>query len=91
MDLIDLGQRIKATRKSKGWSQTRLALAADISRARLEALENGRIAEMGFKSLLRILNALGLDFRLTDLNRHRPTLDDLRAEDERLDASGVGR
>jgi transcriptional regulator with XRE-family HTH domain len=83
MDLIELGERVKAARKSKGWSQTKLAQAAGISRARLEALENARLAEMGIKHLLRILNALDLDLRLTQFNRGRPTLEDLTAEETR--------
>ncbi|MCK1709165.1 MULTISPECIES: helix-turn-helix transcriptional regulator [unclassified Bradyrhizobium] len=83
MDLIELGERVKAARKSKGWSQTKLAQAAGISRARLEALENARLAEMGIKHLLRILNALDLDLRLTQFNRGRPTLEDLAAEETR--------
>ncbi|MBR1121893.1 helix-turn-helix transcriptional regulator [Bradyrhizobium lablabi] len=83
MDLIELGERVKATRKSKGWSQTKLAQAAGVSRARLEALENARLAEIGFKHLLRILNALDLDLRLTQFNRGRPTLEDLTAEELR--------
>ncbi|MEH2625289.1 transcriptional regulator with XRE-family HTH domain [Bradyrhizobium sp. AZCC 1719] len=83
MDLVELGERVKAARKSKGWSQTKLAQAAGISRARLEALENARLAEMGIKHLLRILNALDLDLRLTQFNRGRPTLEDLAAEEAR--------
>lgn len=83
MDLVELGERVKAARKSKGWSQTKLAQAAGISRARLETLENARLAEMGIKHLLRILNALDLDLRLTQLNRGRPTLEDLTAEEAR--------
>jgi transcriptional regulator with XRE-family HTH domain len=83
MDLVELGERVKAARKSKGWSQTKLAQAAGISRARLEALENARLAEMGIKHLLRILNALDLDLRLTQFNRGRPTLEDLAAEETR--------
>jgi transcriptional regulator with XRE-family HTH domain len=83
MDLVELGERVKAARKSKGWSQTKLAQAAGISRARLEALENARLAEMGIKHLLRILNALDLDLRLTQFNRGRPTLEDLAADETR--------
>ncbi|MEH2527056.1 MULTISPECIES: helix-turn-helix domain-containing protein [unclassified Bradyrhizobium] len=83
MDLIELGECVKAARKSKGWSQTKLAHAAGVSRARLEALENARLAEMGIKHLLRILNALDLDLRLTQFNRGRPTLEDLAAEETR--------
>lgn len=81
MDLIELGERIKAARKAKGWSQTKLAQTSGVSRARLEALENARLAEIGFKHLLRIVNALGLDLRLTEFNRGRPTLEDLIAEE----------
>lgn len=81
MDLIELGARIKAARKQKGWSQTKLAQAAGVSRARLEALENARIAEIGFKSLLRSLRSLDFDLRLTEFNRGRPTLEDLVAEE----------
>lgn len=91
MDLIELGERIKTARKAKGWSQTRLADAAGVSRARLEALENTRIAEIGFKHLLRILNALDLDLRITELNRGRPTLDDLTAEEARTHAPRLDR
>jgi transcriptional regulator with XRE-family HTH domain len=86
MDLIQLGVRIKAARKDKGWSPTKLAQTAGVSRARLEALENARIAEIGFKPLLRLLHALGLDLRITELNRGRPTLEDLAAEEAGEDA-----
>ena len=86
MDLIELGARIKAARKTKGWSQTKLAQAAGVSRARLEALENARIAEIGFKPLLRLLHALGLDLRITEFNRGRPTLEDLTAEEAERNA-----
>lgn len=82
-DLIELGERIKATRKAKGLSQMQLAEKSGVSRARIEALENARIAEIGFKHLLRILNALDLDLRMTQLNRGRPTLEDLAEEEAR--------
>jgi transcriptional regulator with XRE-family HTH domain len=91
MDIIELGERIKAARKSRGWSQTRLAQAAGISRARLEALENARVAEIGVKHSLRILNALGLDLRITEFNRGRPTLEDLVAEEARTNAPRLDR
>jgi transcriptional regulator with XRE-family HTH domain len=91
MDLLELGERIKAARKAKGWSQTRLAQAASVSRARLEALENARIAEMGVKHLLRILHALGLDLRITEFNRGRPTLEDLAAEEAATHAPRLDR
>ena len=55
----------------------------------MDALENGRISDIGFKNLMRVMNALGLDFRITELNDSRPTLEDLVEEDE--NASRLGR
>jgi transcriptional regulator with XRE-family HTH domain len=89
IDLIDLGELIRKTRRAQKLSQGELVQRSKVSRARLDALENGRISEIGFKNLMRIMNALGLDFRITELNDSRPTLEDLVAEDE--NASRLGR
>ena len=91
MDLIELGERVKATRKARGWSQTKLAEKSGVSRARIEALENTRIAEIGFKHLMRVMNSLDLDLRITQLNRGRPTLEDLAAEEAIQDAPRLDR
>lgn len=91
MDLIELGKRVKVTRKAKGWSQTKLAEKSGVSRAQIEALENARIAEIGFKHLMRIMHSLDLDLRITQLNRGRPTLEDLAAEEARQDAPRLDR
>ena len=91
MDLIDLGERLKAIRKAKGWSQRELAEKSGVSRARIEALENARIGEIGFKHLMRIMHALSVDLRFTQLNRDRPTLEDLAAEEAIHDASRLDR
>jgi transcriptional regulator with XRE-family HTH domain len=91
MDLIEIGELIKTTRKTKGWSQAKLSEKSGVSRARIEALENARIAEIGFKHLMRIMNSLGLDLRVTELNRGRPTLEDLAAEEAKEDAPRLDR
>jgi transcriptional regulator with XRE-family HTH domain len=91
MDLVELGERVKTARKAKGWSQTKLAEKSGVSRARIEALENARIAEIGFKHLMRVMNSLGLDMRITQLNRGRPTLEDLTAEEAIQDAPRLDR
>jgi transcriptional regulator with XRE-family HTH domain len=91
MDLLEIGELIKRTRKAKGWSQTELSQKSGVSRARIEALENTRIAEIGFKYLMRIMNSLGLDLRVTQLNRGRPTLEDLAAEEAKEDAPRLDR
>lgn len=86
MDLFTLSERIRAERKARGWSQQRLAEAAGVSRARLEALENGRARDVNFSTAAQLLEALGLELRIGTANRGRPTLDDLRSED----ADGLG-
>jgi transcriptional regulator with XRE-family HTH domain len=80
-DLSDLGQQIKHARKDLKMTRDELAARAGVSRARIEALENLRAPEIGFKNLIRIMNAVGLDLRVTTLNRRRPTLDELVAEE----------
>jgi transcriptional regulator with XRE-family HTH domain len=87
--LLDLGELIKKTRRAQKLSQADLVHRSKVSRARLDALENGRISDIGFKNLMRMMNALRLDLRVTELNDSRPTLEDLVAEDE--DASRLGR
>lgn len=82
-DLVELGQEVRRRRAEVGLSREQLSTAAGVSRARIEALENGRAVEMGFQNLMQILNALGLDLRLTELNRQRPTLEDLQKENAR--------
>jgi predicted XRE-type DNA-binding protein len=88
-DLIELGELVKNARKEQKLSQNELVQRSKVSRARIEALENGRISEIGFKNLMRVMNALGLDLRATQLNNNRPTLEDLREEGE--NASSLGR
>ena len=84
-DLIEIGDKIKESRKRLRLTQRQLAERSGVSRARIEALENHRIPDIGFKNLLRIMNAVGLDIRVTALNRQRPTLDDLLQEEAQSD------
>lgn len=79
-DLVEIGQAVRKRRAERGQTREVLAAHSGVSRARIEALENERLAEIGFQNLTRILNALGLDLRLTELNRRRPTLEDLLKE-----------
>jgi len=80
MDLDYLRQQIAVRRKAAGLSQAALAARAHVSLPTLKALEQGRLAELGFSRVARILAALGLELELRDANRSRPTLDSLRQE-----------
>jgi transcriptional regulator with XRE-family HTH domain len=81
LDLTSLGQQIAENRKRLKLSQTVLARKAGISRATLEALENGRAGELGYAKITRLLAALGLELQLQAAGSHRPTLDELQKED----------
>ncbi len=82
MDLLKIGAHVKQSRRGRRWSQSELAKRSGVSLARIDALENHRATDIGFKNVMRILHALDLDLRLTTFNASRPTLEDLMTEDE---------
>jgi transcriptional regulator with XRE-family HTH domain len=81
LDLITIGKEIAESRKNLKLSQAALASTAGVSRATLEALENGRSGELGFTKLTKILAVLGLELKLQAASSNRPTLDELLEED----------
>jgi transcriptional regulator with XRE-family HTH domain len=82
IDLDDIAAEIITHRKGQRLTQHQLATQARVSRDLIAKLETGRLPELGVKKLLRILHAVGLDLRVTNLNLKRPTLEDLQAEEE---------
>ncbi len=89
LDLLSIGQQIAERRKNLKLSQMALARRAGISRATLEALENGRAGEMGFSKITKLLAAVGLELKLQVVGSHRLTLDELLSEDR--DDQSMGR
>jgi transcriptional regulator with XRE-family HTH domain len=90
-DLLSLGTEIAQRRKKLNLSQTALARNAGVSRATLDALENGRAGEMGYSRLTRLLAALGLELKLQAARSQRPTFDELMQEnrdDQSMDRRG---
>ena len=81
LSLISIGKVIAESRKKLKLSQAALARKAGLSRATLEALENGRAGELGFSKVTRLLAALGLELTLQTAGSRRPTLDELMQED----------
>src|ERR1022692_4792623 len=81
LDLHSVGSQIASRRTALRLSQSALAHNAGVSRATLEALENGRSGELGFSKIAKILSALGLELKLQEANLQRPTLDELLEED----------
>jgi transcriptional regulator with XRE-family HTH domain len=78
--LASIAERIASRRKSLGLTQASLARQASVGRSTLDALENGRLGELGFSKIARILSALGLELTVQEVSARRPTLDDLMRE-----------
>ncbi len=89
LTLSSLGAQIAAKRKELRLTQAELAARASISRATLDALENGRSGELGFSKITRLLSALGLGLKVQESGSRRPTLDELIEEDR--DDQGLDR
>lgn len=81
LTLSFIGAEIATARNTRGWSQADLAKRASVSRATLDALENGRAGELGFSKITKILAALGMELKLQESGSGRPTLDELMQED----------
>jgi transcriptional regulator with XRE-family HTH domain len=87
--LPSIAEQVVSRRKAMGLSQTGLARKARISRATVDALENGRLGELGYTKVVNILTALGLELKVHEANARRPTLEELISEDN--DDQGLDR
>ena len=81
LTISSIGSQVAAKRKALRLSQSELARKAGVSRATLDALENGRSGELGYSKITKLLSALGLELKLQDASSQRPTLDELLEED----------
>ena len=84
-----LGERIATKRKTLGLTQPMLAKKARVGLSTLDALENGRLGELGYSKVTNILTALGLELKLQEASSGRPTLEELI--EEARDDQGLDR
>jgi transcriptional regulator with XRE-family HTH domain len=89
MNLSSLGAQIANRRKMLRISQAELAKQARVGHSTLDALENGRIGELGISKIMRLLSVLGLELNLQEAAGRRPTLDELI--DEARNDQGLDR
>ena len=80
--LDEIGKRIAEIRKERGLRQIDVAKEAGLSRATLEALENGRATDIRWSKLTRILRSIELEIVVHPVERGRLVLDRLLAEAE---------
>ena len=89
LSLSTLVKDIARKRRELGLSQAELAKTAKIGRSTLDALENGRLGELGYSKITNILTALGLELKLQEASTRRPTLEELMNEES--DDKGLDR
>lgn len=89
LDISSIGSQVASKRKSIRMTQSELAQAAGVSRATLDALENGRIGEVGYSKIAKLLAVLGMELKIQETRSRRPTLDELRSEES--DDQGLDR
>ena len=68
MLLSEIGTKIKSLRKERGLSQQSLADSVGISRNTLSKLENGYLANISAVTVEKVLNLLGYELSLSELN-----------------------
>ena len=89
LTLPSIAEQIAAKRKALGLTQPALAKKARVGLSTLDALENGRLGELGYSKITNILSALGLELKLQETSARRPTLDELMEEEQ--NDKGMGR
>mgnify|MGYP003111497469 CR=1 FL=1 len=82
MDIFEIGEIVRKHRKMLGMRQADLAVKARISRSTLVALENGSLPELGFGKICALMAVLGQTLTVVPAKARRPTLEDLRREQE---------
>ncbi len=81
MDLRDIGKLLRVARRRSGLTQADLASTLGMSRATVSAVEGGRCNEIGVQKLSNLLELVGLQLTVAP-RRRRPTIDDLRAQQQ---------
>jgi transcriptional regulator with XRE-family HTH domain len=64
MNLVEVGERIRARRVETGLLQGQVAKLTGISRVTINQLENGTLGDLGFAKLKRVLDLLGVCINL---------------------------
>lgn len=82
VDLPTLGKTISNLRREQNVSQQIMADHLGLSRATINALENGRSGDVGVRKIMKILDYLGHELAVREKSPF-PTLDELRTENEK--------
>ncbi|AML50196.1 helix-turn-helix domain-containing protein [Falsihalocynthiibacter arcticus] len=91
MDLLELGELVRAARKEKKMTQETLSMISGVSRPTISAFEKGGMFDMNFSTVQKLVEGVGLTLRAATANRGRPTYEELMEEKGNgYDTSSVG-
>jgi transcriptional regulator with XRE-family HTH domain len=78
---MSIGERIKAERDRRGWSQSELSRRSGVSQAFISQLEDGKRQELGMKAAQKLARAfeIGIEILLNGMDLTTPPVDLLRA------------
>jgi len=72
----EVGHKLAQLRNEQGMTQAKLAELTGISRATINAFENGRVSDIGLRKVIKLFDILG--YELTTKPRSRfPTFEEL--------------
>ena len=91
LSVLSIGEKIAARRKQLRLTQAELARRASVGHSTLDALENGRLGELGLNRIIRILSVLGLEMNIQQAVAHRPTYEELLEENRKEQLLGCKR
>jgi transcriptional regulator with XRE-family HTH domain len=89
LTISSIGDQIARRRKTLHMTQATLAKQAGVGHSTIDALENGRLGELGISKTIKLLAALGLELSIQESSARRPTLEDLMREED--DDQGLDR
>ena len=79
MNMSEIGNVIRETRKQRKLTQQQLGALLGMSRATISGIETGRIAEIGIRKMAALCSVLELEMTVAK-RRPYPTLQELRQE-----------
>jgi transcriptional regulator with XRE-family HTH domain len=79
--LVAVGERVRALRQRKGWTQTDMAVYLDINRGHISDIERGKHFKSGGRCLVRTL-----ELRESPRNKYHATLTNNKSKKDSLHA-----
>lgn len=75
---VEIGKKVRAARKKLGYTQQKLSMMTKINKTTISEIENGRFTG-SFDIFERVLDAIGLQFEVSQKKHSLPHWDEIEA------------